>query len=278
MKAVTCTDVDDVDANLNGWDDVLAYLVGCIGMFECDLEYLRRLLTCGDITELNARGIYFGQTISTINNPSFVAFCTTDEVLFDDGNDYEDVVIFATNLIKLTLSSSISTTNHIHALHISGGSIIKLLQCGDSSPLSIDYLRVAGCKSFISRVEATKDIYIGEVNKISGGFLGDPVCLDTTATPCTDEVTSLSTQNITMSSIDLVYVPPAGSIKLIVQYRKLNEPVWLEVNSDSQGHFTATGFTFTNLDRDTYYDFRVKSICTGGYPSAGVTIQDKTHR
>jgi hypothetical protein len=280
MRAVTCTDIADIEANLNTWDDVFGYLVGCIGMFECDPDYLYRLLSCGDIDELNARGIYFNQELAdAIVNPQFVAFCKVDEVVFNDGLDHEDVVIFKTDLVKLDINmEGIGTPTHIHVLHISGGSQIKLITNSDTTSLSIDYLRVAGCKSFISRVFNSMEVVINQINTINGGFYGGSTCIDTTTTPCTDEVKILAAQNITTSSIDLKWEIPDGSIGLELRYRKINEPDWTEVNSDILGHYTPDGFTFINLDKDTYYDFHVVNICTGGFKSTGALIRDKTHR
>lgn len=282
MRAYGCTDVDAVDANLNSYDDVFAFLVGCIRNFECDPEYLRRLLTCGDITELNAQGIYFEQDFSgtTLENARFIAFCTgVDTLLYNDGQEHEDVVVFATNANKIDLvMSSLSVETHIHMLHISGGSQVQLITNSDSSNLSIDILRVPGCKAIFSRVEGSYIVQILQANVFGGGYFGGTVCIDNTAEPCTDEVSTLTTQNVTINSIDLLWGTPGDSIAILVYYRKLNEPVWKQVDSDNEGYFTKSGFTFIGLEKDQYYEFKVVNVCSGGFQSPGVTIKDKTHR
>ena len=280
IRAFDCDSVSWVDDNLNSYDDIIPVFLSRYLKLECFPDYTYSLFACFDSTELEARGIYYNSTETTLTDPVLIIKTTATDITLNiaSGAVKSDFVIYGASTVDTVTVDGGGTLN---CLSVSAGGNLKLLSTTGGS--NIRLVRSTACRMSVSKLDAvTYDSLIGRVVTSGGGFYGGFRCADPGGV-CSSEVTALATTKVTSSSITLTWTVAADTINTIVYYRLNNDPVWLlagdPLNVDGvDGNYTqdALGYIFRSLKVDTYYDFKVVNVCADGNYSAGVTITEKT--
>jgi hypothetical protein len=280
IRAFNCDYVQWVDDNLNAYADIIPVFLTHVTKLQCFPDYTYSLFDCFDGTALLAEGIYYNSTETTLTDPALIVKTTATDITItiSSGSIINDFVIFGASTVDSVIIDGGGTLN---CLSVTAGAVLKLLSTMDDSRIRL--VRVTGCRTFISKLDAAdSSSIIDSFYVFGGGTFGGYRCISL-GTPCTDEVISLDTDKITSNSITLTWDNAASTINTIVYYRINNGFTWYiagaNPNGDGvSGSYTgdAVGFIFRGLQADTYYDFRVVNVCSNGNTSPGTIKTEKT--
>ncbi len=91
---------------------------------------------------------------------------------------------------------------------------------------------------------------------------------DDGSSPSCEPPTSLATDNLTETSVDFIYSPVAASTNYEIAYRAEGATTWTSM------YTTATTASPLGLLAGTYYEWRVRSYCSGSWSTTWSTIQN----
>lgn len=262
---------------LNNYEDIPTAIGRQQRLFAGNNAYLRACMDVFPQIELTNVGIWyeFTQLSPYITDPLIIINSTLDLVELTNASPpyYKALVIMGNSTIKEVLCDNGITLNEMWVM---GGSTVEVLNAADSSPAIItlvDQLWITTDRDAIAQVNSAayqsviNNVYV-EVGSYFGGIKEDPEAT------CADVVTNLQATEITHSSLLLSWDVPAQYLFVFVKFKRSNTPTWREAEL-ADGIFTPdTKFLFTNLEKDTYYDFRVTTVCQDGKTAnADLTVQ-----
>lgn len=248
---------------LNNYEDIAPIgIARQLGTFANNPAFLKEAIGVFTDAALVAVGIY--------NNKSSGSEVTNPVLLIN--SHFTGGITISTNQVGLGLLGS-STVNIIV---IAAGVYLQNLIIGPGSTL--DVLDVTADGAFISSIAVTFAFstpgflntlkygsHYGTVYIAPGSYYGGIQNIDPAATCAAGPVTGLIASNVTHDSILITWVPPSsGYLFLNVQYKKSDSQVWIAATFETGDFVKNTGYIFRGLDEDTYYDFRVQTVCNNG--------------
>lgn len=248
---------------LNNYEDIVPIgIARQLGVFADNPAFLKEAMAVFTDAALVAVGIYNNKSNSSlVTNPSLLV-----------SSHFTAGISFTANQIGFGLLGS-STVNSVT---VATGIYLQNLIIGPGSTL--DILDVTAEGAFISSIGimfaySTPGFlnvlkygsHYGDVYTSPGSYFGGIQNIDPNATCAAGPVTGLTASNITHDSILITWVPPSsGYIFLNVQYKKSDSQVWIPATFETGDFIKNTGYVFRGLDADTYYDFRIQTICNNG--------------
>lgn len=269
---------------LNTYNDIVPVLVGRqLTEFTTNIDYLSSALAVFTDADLQTAGIYNNKTGSMgLTDPVMICNSTyTGGVVIDTvssppadvpvllivGKSSVDSVTFdAAVTMKNLIIGPGSTVGYVDTM--ASGSYIGniILLFANNTPSILGY-SVFG--SFFGSVSVAVGSYYGGVQNIPTGS-------------CAIPVTDLAATNVTHNSVALTWTPPSlfsppeSYLALNIGYRKKGSNVWLVADSTTGLLDSDIGYTFTSLDEDTFYEFRIVIVCINGASSIEVTVSAQT--
>lgn len=252
---------------LNNYEDIPTAIGRQQRLFAGNNAYLRACMDVFPQNELTNVGIWYGftQLSPYITDPVIIINSTLDLVQLTNASPpyYKALVVMGNSTIKEVLCDSGITLNEMWVM---GGSTVEVLNATDSSPAVItlvNQLWVTTDRDAVAQVNsASAESVINNVYVEAGSYYGG-IKEDPEAT-CADVVTNLQASEITQNSLLLSWDLPAQYLFVFVKFKRSNTPTWKDAEPED-GIFTPDNkFLFTHLEKDTYYDFRVTTVCQNG--------------
>lgn len=171
LKENECFATKDVYNNLNAYSDLPAFFFKYTKAFDGDNAYLDQLAAVWDDASLQAVGIYYNKTGTTITNPKVVIKCTNVTVNVNAGGAYGDLEIVGASQVN---DLNISNSTDIESLAVAGGSSVTTITIDPDS--SVDTLLVKSENGQNSTVETVSGANINNAAASPGSTFGGYEC------------------------------------------------------------------------------------------------------
>ena len=276
---------------LNTYDDVTTAICRELELFASNNAYLCKVMDTLNDANLLSVGIWYKKTDTSppLTNPVMIINSTITYVEIDAdiasppssppmGPQYPALTLLGSTRIK-TLAIVAGVT--LNELYIGPNATVDLLNSSavtiTSPPAAsrVNKVYLPYLKSTASTLnKVAYNSQIGQVIVDLGSFYGGVEGYNPD-TVCAEVVTNLSAIELTKTSAMLVWTPPANYLFINTFYRKTGSNTWIlatEVDGDFDGD---SGFTFRHLEADTFYSFKISTVCTNG-GIADVVVSAKT--
>lgn len=186
VKAFRCKDAKYVFQQ-NNYEELFAWIHENCKWFDCDFSYLENILNVFEDEILIDNNICYNKTIVDISNIIIAAKVNiTGTLTLDSGDTIPFLYIHdACNIAKI----SVENETTLEYLHVSGGSIVSLVDIADGSV--IDHVAIITCNgdniSTITKLNSQKNIAIFDIeeNGVYDGVLCTTTIPATTTVPAT---------------------------------------------------------------------------------------------
>ncbi len=268
---------------LNNYEDVATAIYRQLDLYAVNNSYLRQCIATLVDANLMTVGIYYNKTVSNppLFNPVMLINSVYDDVeytLTSPPGNYE-LGLFGTSRIKTLTVDPAVTVNEIY---IGPGSVVYVLDGAQvsspptSPPVSsrINKIYLPYERSTPSTLNVVKyGTQIGQVVVDPGSYYGGVQGTNPDLV-CTAVVTTISATELTKHSVFLSWTPPTTYTFINTFFRKKGSNVWI-LATTTDGEFDGdSGFTFRHLEENTYYEFKVSTVCVnGGIADVTVTAQ-----
>lgn len=272
-----------LESILNNYEDVATAIYRQLDLYSVNNAYLKQCILTLNDTNLQAVGIYYNKTVTNppLFNPVMLVNSTYDDIEFtltSPPGNYEFGMLGTSRVKKITVDPAV-TVNEI--LIGPGGTVDMLDGAQVSSPPTsppvssrVNKIYLPYAKSTPSTLTVVKyGTQIGQVVVDPGSFYGGVQGTNPDLV-CSAVVTGIAATELTKRSVYLSWTPPATYTFINTFFRRKGSNVWI-LATETDGDFDGdSGFTFRHLEENTYYQFKVSTVCTnGGIADVTVTAQ-----
>lgn len=274
-------EADRLQTILNTYDDVITAIFRQLELFATNNAYLTNCLNVLNQVNVEAAGIWFNTSISSppLTDPILIVNSTITEVILNPASPpaFKQLCILGSSYIGKVYLEPGATLND---MYIGPGAVVDI---HDSSAFSgsppayaitqridLPFLKnTPATLNAIAYQSVVNQVYVEPGSNFGGVQTDDPNL------PCTQQVTGITATEITKDSVLVSWTKPASYLFIDVYYKKTRSNVWVKVD-DSSGSWQPndSGFAFSCLESDTFYDVKITSRClNGGLASNTVTFQ-----
>lgn len=254
---------------LVNYEDVLTMIGRQLSTFIQRNNYLIQVMACFTDANLVSVGIYNRKSGNNLTEPNAIINSNYAGIMTMSSNIGQLVILGNSFVNSVVLSSNVD----VQYIYIGPGSTLNIADSSASGAI-INKIILPFVRSTPSTLNTLKfGSTIGLVQVDAGSYYGGVANDDVTAT-CPDVVTSVVATENTNNSVLISWALPGSYLMINIFYKKANSNVWI-LATDSDGDFDGdTGFVFRTLESDTFYSFRISTVCTnGGIANAEITTQ-----
>lgn len=260
VKVVNPLEVPVLTSIMNNYEDVATAIGRSIVHFGRNNAFLMQAL--GAITSdaaLNAVGIYRNAGLASLMDAKMaINFNVTTAITITASVD--SVAIIGNSSIKKII---LNTGVNVKYLYIGPGSTVDIVDA-TAAGASINYINLVSGKGLVATLRmAELGSQLGDINVDYGSYFGGFKSTDP-GLACANPVTNLAFVKATNNRGVLVWTKPAAWLLIDVFFRLSQAPSWTPVKDEHGNYNGDDAFVFSNLEKDTYYDFKVVVTCLNG--------------
>jgi hypothetical protein len=251
----------------NTYDDVIIAIGRQLSLYSGSNAYLIECMATLNDTDLKNVFIFnmkIDDPSSGPSNPRLICNSTFTGTINITSNSDGLVILGNSSVSRVQLAANVNLAN----LYLGPGCTVDVLDASASGAFVSNIWLTFMNNTASSLNSVVFGSGIGAVHIDEGAYYGgqDP---NDPQLPCAKAVTGLAASDITNNSVALSWTPAAdGWLFLNLYYKKKDSSVWIQAGEAIGGYFVTsgapTGYTFGNLDPDTWYDFRVSVRCNNG--------------
>lgn len=275
VQVINPIEANRLTAILNNYEDIPKAILRQLITYSSDYSYLKECMAvfAPNDTDLIAAGIYVDKTTSPPTNPILLVNCNYPSGQITVSTNETYIIILGPSTIPEVILSA-STT--LQVLYIGPGTEVDIADASNSGAL-INTIYLPFLKSIPSRLNLViTGSIINSIEVDNGSYFGG-FGVDNPEAACALQVTALMAGNVTHDSIELDWTLPGGGFLQIKPYYKPSEsPTWIQATQNDGDFIQQVGFIFRALKSDTYFDFKVVTICNNGGTALSL-INSKTY-
>lgn len=262
---------------LNDYENITTAIGRELSLFSTANAYLIECMAVFNDTQLQNVHIYNNKVDSPTaspGNPQLICNSTFTGTTTIGANSNGLCLLGGTAIKRIQLSPNVNLQN----LYIGPGVTVDVLDASASGAFVSNIWLPFANNTASSLNSVVYGSGIGNVQIEEGSFYGGQDQNDPQLA-CAKAVTDLLASNITHNSIDVTWTPAAsGWLFLTLSYKKASSSVWIAAGEAIGGYSITsgapTGYTFRELESDTWYNFKVAVRCNnGGLAVTEVTAQ-----
>lgn len=249
---------------LNNYEDIPGAIAAQLTAFATNPSYAQACLSVFTAADMNAAGVWYGETTGTLSDPKTIVACTGIDIQCSSSSR-SVIIIGESSVNTIYLGSSVE----MGTIWIGPGALVNSIDGTASgatiSRVTLNYLNSIGSTLNRIIVGSTVNQVDAPVGTFFGGFQYAP------SGSCTNPIADLAASDTTHNSIKYTWTNPASSyIGLIIQYKKSDSNVWITLTNGTI--IQDGGVILLNLLPDTYYDIQVITQCPNGVQSDPVQL------
>lgn len=267
VSAVNPLEALNLQDILNTYDDLVNAILRQLNVFSDNNAYLTRCIaTILDDSELQAAGIFYNKTDDALlTNPKVIINSTySTGIAIATVNSSGLYILGPSNIELVTMEMG----RELGYLFIGSGAIVNVADSTASGALirGVDVKCQRNNAGKLNAVKFGSKVY--QVLVDPGAYYGGYKEFNPEG-DCTSEPANFAYSNVTHNSVVLTWdALQQPHVRLDVIYKKTEDNEW-KVVTPNDGEYKSTdlgfvSFSFGELEKDTFYDFRLRATCLNG--------------